>query len=81
MYVVPLLIIVTLFATTLGRHKLSERQGRILKLVSGAMMVGLGTLLLVDPALLSSIGVTVVLLAGVLALSWLIVRCAPLRAA
>ena len=76
-YVVPLLIIVMLFVATLGRHKLSERQGRILKLVSGIMMLSLGVLLLVDPALLSSIGVTLGLLAGVLTLSWLIVRFAP----
>ena len=51
-YVVPLLIIVTLFVVTLGRRKLTEREGRTLKLVSGMMMLGLGTLLLVDPALL-----------------------------
>jgi thiol-disulfide isomerase/thioredoxin len=76
-YVLPLLIIVTLFVATLGRHKLSERQGRILKLVSGIMMLSLGVLLLVDPGLLSSIGVTLALLAGVLTLSWLIVRFAP----
>jgi hypothetical protein len=76
-YVVPLLVIVTLFVVTLGRRKLSEREGRTLKLVSGTMMLGLGALLLVDPALLSSIGVTAGLLAGVLILSWLVVRFGP----
>ena len=76
-YVVPLLIIVSLFVITLGRRKLSEREGRTLKLVSGIMMLGLGLLLLVDPALLSRVGITASLLAGTVILSWLIVRFAP----
>jgi thiol-disulfide isomerase/thioredoxin len=53
-YVVPLLLIVLLFAFTMGRYKLSERQGRVLKLLSGLMMLGLGGVLLTAPALLSS---------------------------
>jgi hypothetical protein len=76
-YVIPLLMIVTGFVVTLGRRKLTEREGRTLKLISGSMMLGLGTLLLVDPALLSRIGVTAGLLAGALILSWLIVRFGP----
>jgi hypothetical protein len=76
-YVVPLLIIVTLFVVTLGRRKLSEREGRILKLVSGTMMLGLGLLLLVDPALLARVEIAAGLLAGTVILSWLIVRLAP----
>jgi len=62
---------------TLGRRKLTEREGRALKLISGTMMLGLGALLLVDPALLSQVRVTAGLLAGALALSWLIVRFGP----
>jgi len=76
-YVVPLLIIVTLFVVTLGRRKLTEREGRTLKLVSGTMMLGLGALLLIDPALLSRVWVTGGLLAVALTLSWLIVRFGP----
>ena len=76
-YVVPLLIIVTLFVVTLGRRKLTEREGRTLKLVSGMMMLGLGALLLIDPALLSQIGVTAALLGGALIISWLVVRFWP----
>ena len=76
-YVVPLLIIVTAFVVTLGRRKLSQREGRVLKLVSGMMMLGLGVLLLVNPALLSNVGVTLALLLAVLLLSWLIVRFTP----
>jgi len=45
-YVIPLLIIVLAFTWTLGSRKLGEREGRLLKLLSGVMMVGLGLLLL-----------------------------------
>jgi hypothetical protein len=76
-YVIPLLIIVGLFVVTLGRRKLTEREGRILKLVSGIMMLGLGALLLLDAALLSQLGVTVGLLTAALFLSWLIARFGP----
>jgi uncharacterized membrane protein HdeD (DUF308 family) len=34
---------------TLSRHKLQERQGRWLKLLSGLVMVALGVALLVKP--------------------------------
>jgi len=73
-YILPLLAIVGLFVLTLGRRKLSEREGRILKLVSGLMMTGLGLLLLIYPAALSRLEITVLLIAGVLVVSWLIVR-------
>ncbi len=53
-YVIPLSVIVTIFAVTLGSRKLTERQGRLLKLVSGVMMILLGAVLLADPALLDS---------------------------
>lgn len=51
-YVVPLTLIVTAFAMTMGRRKLSEREGRILKLVGGILMCALGSLLLFKPGLL-----------------------------
>jgi len=53
-YVVPLAVIVTVFTVTLGSRKMSEWQGRVLKLVSGVMMMLLGGALLVDPALLNN---------------------------
>lgn len=46
-------LMVTIAVVTLGRHKLEEREGRWLKLISGAVMIGLGLLLLVKPDLLS----------------------------
>ncbi len=54
-YVIPLFIIVLLFVITLGGKKLSEAQGQILKLLSGLMMLCLGLILLIDPALLNNI--------------------------
>ncbi len=73
-YVVPLLIIVGAFAWTLGRRKLKEEEGRLLKLMSGLMMVSLGALLIVRPELLNQVGVTVLLLAAVCGLSFLLYR-------
>lgn len=54
-YVIPLFIIVTIFTVTLGKRKLSEWQGRVLKLVSGTMMLGLGGVLFINPALLNDV--------------------------
>jgi hypothetical protein len=55
-YVIPLALIVLAFTYTLGSRKLTEREGRLLKLVSGYMMLGLGLLLVVAPQLLTSAG-------------------------
>jgi glutaredoxin len=71
-YVVPLSVIVVMFTVTLGSRKLSEYQGRVLKLVSGAMMLGLGGVLLANPALLNSVVVSFAILAGALGVSLLI---------
>ena len=51
-YVIPLMIIVMVFSFTLGAYKLSEQQGRFLKLLSGLMMLGLGLIMLFAPNLL-----------------------------
>ena len=62
-YVLPLIIIVLIFSFTLGAYKLSEEQGRLLKLLSGLMMLGLGMVMLFAPnVLLSNIWTGVVLL-------------------
>jgi len=71
-YVIPLLIIVLMFSITLGSRKLTEWQGRVLKLVSGAMMLGLGGVLLVNPALLNSMTISFGILAGALGISLLV---------
>jgi uncharacterized membrane protein HdeD (DUF308 family) len=68
-YVVPLAVIVAAVTVTLGARKLTEWQGRQLKLVSGLMMLSLGAVLIIDPGLLNSILASVLLLAGVIAAS------------
>lgn len=72
-YVIPLFVIVIGFTLTLGRRKLSEWQGRVLKLVSGFMMLGLGGVLLVNPALLNSVVVSFGVLVLALGVSLLVV--------
>jgi len=71
-YVVPLFIIVLGFSLTLGSRKLSEWQGRVLKLVSGNMMLGLGSILLINPALLNSVLVSLLILLAALGVSLLV---------
>ncbi len=71
-YITPLLAIVIVFALTFGAHKLTEREGRALKLVSGVMMVALGGVLMVAPELLNNLAGTSGLLVGALGLSGLI---------
>ncbi|MGB5063704.1 MAG: hypothetical protein WBQ37_08070 [Candidatus Competibacter sp.] len=70
-YVLPLLVIVLVFTWTLGSRKLREREGRLLKLLSGTMMVGLGLLLLVYPEGLSDAFTSLLVIAAALALTGL----------
>jgi hypothetical protein len=46
-------VMLAIAVVTLSRHKLQEREGRWLKLVGGAVMLALGTLLIVKPEWLS----------------------------
>ncbi|MFA7605040.1 MAG: NrdH-redoxin [Rhodocyclaceae bacterium] len=73
-YVLPLAAIVVVFARTLGARKLTEREGRLLKLMSGLMMLGLGALLLLAPERLSHVGTAFGLMAVAVALTWLAAR-------
>jgi hypothetical protein len=71
-YIVPLLLIVIVFSVTLGARKLQERQGKILKLLSGMMMLCLGLILLLEPNWLNNAGMAVLLLAGALLATYLV---------
>ena len=73
-YVIPLAVIVGAFAFTLGARKLTEREGRLLKLLSGLMMLGLGALLVLAPDALNRLGVAFALIAVAVALTWLAAR-------
>lgn len=68
-YIIPLAVIVGVFTVTLGSRKLTEWQGRILKLVSGLMMLGLGLVLLINPSLLNSPLASAGMLGGILAVA------------
>lgn len=71
-YVLPLSAIVGVFTLTLGSRKLSEEQGRVLKLLSGLMMLGLGVLMLAAPEWLSDPWAGTLLLGTALSLAGLI---------
>lgn len=73
-YVLPLLLIVFAFVRTLGARKLSEREGRLLKLLSGLMMLGLGILLLAAPEWLNNLAATLSLMLVAVGLTWLAAR-------
>jgi hypothetical protein len=68
-YVIPLSLIVVVFTVTLGKKHLTERQGRLMKLVSGTMMLALGGVLLVKPTVLSNAFISFILLVSALLVS------------
>ncbi len=51
-YVIPLALIVGAFAWTMGHFRVTEKTGKVLKLVSGVVMLALGITMLVKPSLL-----------------------------
>jgi thiol-disulfide isomerase/thioredoxin len=71
-YVIPLAMIVLAFCVTLGSRKLSEEEGRMLKLISGLMMLGLGLCLWFTPEMLGNVFVAAGLLGGSILLSVII---------
>ena len=73
-YVVPLAAIVVLFTRTLGARKLTEREGRLLKLMSGTMMLELGALLLVVPERIGQVGVAFGLLVAAVLITFIAAR-------
>jgi len=78
-YVTPLAAIVVVFSRSLGARKLTEEEGRLLKLISGLMMLGLGALLLLAPERMSQPGVSFGLMAAALLLTWAAKRYAGPR--
>ncbi len=73
-YVIPLAVIVGVFAFTMGARRLSEREGRLLKLMSGLMMLQLGGLLMLAPDSLNRLGVAFALLGVALGATWVAAR-------
>jgi hypothetical protein len=73
-YVTPLAVIVAVFVRTLGARRLTEREGRLLKLLSGLMMLGLGVVLLVAPNLTGNAFVGLGLIAAAVLVTWIAAR-------
>jgi hypothetical protein len=71
-YVLPLAVIVGLFVATMGRRKLSDGEGRFLKLLSGTMMSGLGLVLVLSPEWLSHPLIAVLLIGGAIVISFVV---------
>ncbi len=80
-YVLPLLAIVTVFVKTMGARKLTEAEGRLLKLISGFMMLGFGLLLLVAPNLLTNALASILVLAVAVGASLVVAKVAAPRTA
>lgn len=68
-YIIPLALIVIMFTLTLGKKQLTEYQGRLMKLMSGFLMLALGCVLLFKPEALSNAFLSFILLAGALIIS------------
>jgi len=73
-YILPLLMIVILFTIKLGSRKLSQHEGMVLKLLSGVMMLMLGSLLVVAPQLLNNVMAAAGILMVAVSMTWLIVK-------
>jgi hypothetical protein len=58
----------------MGARKLTEREGRLLKLLSGTMMLELGALLLLAPERLNNLGIAFGLLGVAVAATWVAAR-------
>lgn len=80
-YVIPLAIIVIVFSATLGKRKLTEKEGQTLKLMSGVMMFGMGGALVIDPTALQNIALALGLILGSLGLTFIIVLARKLLTA
>jgi thiol-disulfide isomerase/thioredoxin len=80
-YVIPLLAIVIVFVRTMGARKLSEAEGRILKLISGFMMLGFGLLLLIAPQLLTNPLASILVLLAAVGIALVVAKVAAPRAA
>lgn len=72
-YILPLLAIVLVFSLKFGTRKLSEEEGRVLKLLSGVMMFSLGAVLVFAPDLLNQVWTAIVLLVGAIVITALVV--------
>ncbi|MDG6229733.1 MAG: hypothetical protein QCH96_07185 [Candidatus Thermoplasmatota archaeon] len=71
-YVIPLIIIVFLFVITLGKRKLTEWHGQVMKLVSGIMLSCFGIIFIVNYRILDNPLTPILLLLGSLGSAYII---------
>jgi len=71
-YVIPLIIIVFLFIITLGKRKLTEWHGQVMKLVSGIMLSLFGLIFIINYRILDNPVTPIILLLGSLGSAWII---------
>ena len=72
MYLADELVVFTTVVVTLRASRLEEKQGRILKLVGGVVMLTLAAVLLVDPKLMDSVRDSALVFGAAIALSLLV---------
>ena len=72
-YVLPLVIIVSIFAYTLGKKEFGKDSIRRFKLISGFMVLFLGLILIINPLLLESIAASFTILDVAILLSLIII--------
>ncbi|MGC9309647.1 MAG: hypothetical protein ACP5D2_03055 [Candidatus Nanoarchaeia archaeon] len=78
-YVIPLIVIVSIFAYTLGRKQFGKKNVQRLKLISGFMVLFLGLILIFQPNLLEKLIVSFSLLAGAVILGLLVMYIREFR--
>jgi hypothetical protein len=71
-YVIPLIIIVLSFVITLGKRKLSEWHGQVMKLLSGIMLSMFGIIFIVNYRILDNPVTPIILLLVSLLSTWII---------
>ncbi len=72
-YVIPLMFVVIIFSISIGKRKITEWQGKILKLISGVMMFYLGLILVFNPDLLNNFLISISLILASLLTSTIII--------
>jgi len=72
-YVIPLAVIVVIFAITLGSRKFTVEGVRNLKLVSGLMILFLGLILLLQPSMLENVFISFGVVIAAIVISGLII--------
>lgn len=72
-YIIPLLTIVIIFTITLGAKRMKEETGKRLKLLSGMMMLALGSVIIIDPGMMNNILVSIGVIGAALLMTGIVI--------